>query len=72
MVSAMKIHQEHSEPEHVKDRSPYRIRIEGKDGQIIEIVEQMNGGFYIAGLTSLNAQLAITPLGMNAIILKVT
>lgn len=34
----MKIEQQHSEPESVVDREPYRIRIEGKEGQAIEIV----------------------------------
>ena len=67
----MKIDQHHSEPDHVKDREPYRIRIEGKDGQAIEIIEQTRGGFSVTAVTKINSKIVITPLGMNSIFVEV-
>jgi hypothetical protein len=62
----MKIEQQFSDPEHVQDRQPYRLRIEGKDGQVIEIVEQMGGGFSIAS----GRPLIVLPIMINQIVVK--
>lgn len=64
----MKIEQEFSEPEHVKDRRSYRVRIEGKGGEVIQIVEQMDGGFCIrAPLRSMSIQ----PIALDAVVVSV-
>ena len=64
----MKVEAQHSEPEHVKDREPYRLRIEGRDGQSIEIVEQLTGGFLIAAVSM--RRLVIEPTSGNSIIVR--
>lgn len=67
----MKVEQQFSDPEYVTDRRPYRLRIEGKDGQAIEIVEQMGGGFLITSVTSmLSSSLVVYPVADNKIIIK--
>jgi len=63
----VKLHAEYSEPEYVKDRQPYRIRIEGKDGQVIEIVEQLGGGFSVS---TMNDMMAIMPITRCSFILR--
>jgi len=63
---------EFSEPERVnKDREPYRVQIIGKDGQVIEIVEQMGGGFTIRGMNGLSSKVHIMPMAFNAIFIRV-
>lgn len=65
----MRVFAEYSEPEHVKDRQAYRLRIEGKNGQAIEVVEQMEGGFLVASV-ALGSKLVIRPISGNAIIVE--
>ena len=67
----MKVIETHSEPASVKDRQPYRLRIEGRHGEAIEITELTAGGFTITGVTQLNNKLAIWPVGSNSIIIEV-
>lgn len=67
----MKLLQQFSEPEHVVDRQPYRIRIDGKDGSAIEIVEQLTGGFCIIAVRNMGEQLVVKPLGHNKIIIEI-
>ena len=62
----MKIFSQFSDPEHVIGREPYRLHIEGKDGQFIEIVEQMDGGFSISSLRALT----VIPITPNQIVVK--
>ena len=57
----MKVTETHSEPETVADRQPYRVRIESKHGEVIEITELEAGGFVIRGATFLSSRLAIWP-----------
>lgn len=67
----MKVHAEYFEPECIKDRKPYRLRIEGKNGEAIEVVEQMGGGFLVSVVAPLlSARMEIQPISGNAIIVK--
>lgn len=66
----MKVIETHSEPSTVKDRKPYRVRIEGRNGDAIEIMEQMNGGFAITAASTLTAELLIVPITRSLIIVR--
>lgn len=64
----MKVEQQFSDPDHVKDRRAYRVRIEGRDGQVIEIVEQMGGGFSIAA--ELGGPIVVQPIDFSKVIVR--
>lgn len=67
----MTIIETHSEPETVKGRKPYRIRIEGSNGDAIEVVEQMTGGFAITAVRNMGEQLVIKPIAHNRVVIEV-
>jgi hypothetical protein len=66
----MLVTQNFSEPETNRNRQPYRVRIEGKDGQAFEIVEQLGGGFTLTAVTDLGARLEILPCAANSIMIR--
>jgi hypothetical protein len=68
----MKVSIEHGDyqlPAH-SDRDAYRIRIDGKNGSAIEIVEQLTGGFLITEISSFGACIAVSPVAANAVIVS--
>lgn len=54
------------------EKTPYRVRLEANDGQAIEIVEQMDGGFLVLGAVGLTSKISLHPLGSNSIVIKVS
>jgi len=65
----MKVTQEYSDRTFMGNGQPWRLRIEGKDGQAFDIVEQMGGGFTITGIAA--TKLVVMPLASNAILIEV-
>jgi hypothetical protein len=51
--------------------SAYRVRVIGRKGQVIEVVEQMDGSFAITAATSIGCKLTVEPIAHNAIIVGV-
>jgi hypothetical protein len=59
-----------SESETNRNRQPYQIRIEGVDGrefEIVEIVEQLGGGFTLTTVPRIEIQ----PCAANSIVIRV-
>lgn len=68
----MKVHETHSEPSWVATREPYRLRIEGRNGEVIEITEHTTGGFRISSSATFSgSRLVVWPDGRDAIMLEV-
>lgn len=68
----MKIEMQYSDPETVPDRQPYRIRIEGKDGQAFEIVEQTDGGFCVFAASGRQLSIHLIPPMVSGVVIKST
>lgn len=47
----------------------WRLRIGARNGETIEVIEQLDGSFGITAVTSLGCKLTIQPIAQNAVIL---